>query len=185
MGKMTPTIIQKNLTLYGNRDRNECVHAFVHTLDEMSRSWYVSTKLRREITMWEELTCFFANTFSFKDSNPDVHNALHIIHDKVLKIVRVAYPVDPHVHCHNQSMMEFYNMYGGPEDDDELQNINIPETKGSRNFATLDILTDPMNQLLKIRKSNIGTEQNPKFASVGDYWGEETMEKNTDLLHEF
>ena len=28
-------------------------------------------------------------------------------------------------------------------------------------------------------------EENPKFASVGDYWDEETMEKITDLLHEF
>ena len=100
----------------------------------------------------------FVHTFSLKDANPDVHNALQLIHNVVLKIVPVAYPVDPHVHCHNHSMIECYNVSGGPEDDDELQNINIPETKGSRNFATLDILTDPMNQLLKIRKSNIGTE---------------------------
>ena len=42
-----------------------------------------------------------------------------------------------------------------------------------------------MNQPLKIRKFNTGTEENPKFASVGDYWDEETMEKITDLLHEF
>ena len=42
-----------------------------------------------------------------------------------------------------------------------------------------------MNQPLKIRKVNIGTEENPKFANVGDYWDEETMAKITDLLHEF
>ena len=42
-----------------------------------------------------------------------------------------------------------------------------------------------MNHPLKIRKVNIGTEENPKFASVGDYWDEETMAKITDLLHEF
>ena len=42
-----------------------------------------------------------------------------------------------------------------------------------------------MNQLLNIRKVNIGIEENPKFASIGDYWDEETMEKTTDLLHEF
>ena len=42
-----------------------------------------------------------------------------------------------------------------------------------------------MNQLLKIRKVNIGTEENPKFASVGDYLDEETMAKITDLLHAF
>ena len=38
---------------------------------------------------------------------------------------------------------------------------------------------------MKIRKVNVGIEENPKFASVGDYWDEETMAKITDLLHEF
>ena len=42
-----------------------------------------------------------------------------------------------------------------------------------------------MNQLLNIRKVNIGIEENPKFASVGDYRDEETMENITDILHEF
>ena len=69
-------------------------------------------------------------------------------------------------------MMECYNVYGGPEDDDEPQNINILEIEGSRNVAALDILTHPMNQQLKIRKFNIGIEENPKFSSVGDYWDE-------------
>ena len=82
-------------------------------------------------------------------------------------------------------MMEFDNVSSEPKDDDEFKNINILETKGSRDFATPDIPTDTMSHPLKIRKVNIGTEENPKFASVGDYWGKETMEKNTDLLHEF
>ena len=60
-------------------------------------------------------------------------------------------------------------MSGGPEDENELWNINIPKTEGSRDVTTPDIPTDPMNQPLKIRKFNIGTEENPKFASVGDY----------------
>ena len=86
----------------------------------MSRSWYISAELRREITTWEELTVFFAHTFSFADTNLDVNNALQIIRDVVLKVVPVAYPVDPHAHCHLQSMMECYNMSGELEDDDEL-----------------------------------------------------------------
>ena len=44
---------------------------------------------------------------------------------------------------------------------------------------------DPMNQPLKIKKVNIGTEENPKFSNIGDSWDEETMVKITDLLHEF
>ena len=59
-------------------------------------------ELRREISTWEELTVFFVHTFSFANPNPDVKNVFHIIQDVVLKVVPVAYPMDPHVHCHMQ-----------------------------------------------------------------------------------
>ena len=131
------------------------------------------------------MTVFFAQNLSFKDANPDVNNALQIIQDMVLKVVPVAYLLDPHVHFHMQPMMECYNVSGKPEDDYELWNINIPKTKGSRDVAAPNVPTDPMSQPLKIRKVNIGTKENTKFLSVGDYWDEETMEKITDLLHEF
>ena len=42
-----------------------------------------------------------------------------------------------------------------------------------------------MNHPLKTGKVNIGMEENPKFENVGDYWDEETMEKITNMLHEF
>ena len=103
----------------------------------------------------------------------------------VLKVVPIAYLIDPHVRCHMKSMEECYNVSGEPEDDDEIWNINILEMKGSRDVAIPDVLTDPMNQPLKIRKVNIGIEENPKFASIGDYWEEETMANITDMLHEF
>ena len=45
----------------------------------------------------------------------------------------------------------------------------LRKTEGSRDVAALDIPTDPMNQPLKIRKFDIRTEENTKFASVGDY----------------
>ena len=172
-------------TLWESWPKDERVHACIHTLNEMPRSWYILAKLRREITTWEELTIFFAHTFSFADAYHNVHNELQIIWDVVLKLVSVTYPMDPHVHCHMQSMMEWYNRSGEPEDDDELWNINIPETEGSRDVVALDIAIDPMSQPLKIRKVNIGTKENPKFASVGDDWDAETMTKITELLHGF
>ena len=114
------------------------------------------------------MVCFI-HTFSFADANPDVHNALQLIHDIFIKVVSVSYPVDPHAHCQIHSMMECYNVTRGLEDDYDLWNINILEIEGSRDVRTLDISTNPMNQLLKIRKANIGMEENPKFSSVGDY----------------
>ena len=65
--------------LWASRPNDEWVHAFVHTLDELLRSWYVAAKMRRTITTLEELSIFFAQTFSFQDENPEVHNVLHII----------------------------------------------------------------------------------------------------------
>ena len=73
----------------------------------------------------------FTHTFSFTDTNPAIHNALQHIHDVVLKVVPVSYPVDPHKICLIQSMMEFYNVARGPEDGDDMQNINILEIEGS------------------------------------------------------
>ena len=51
-----------------------------------------------------------------------------------------------------------------------MRNINIPKIEGSRDVIAPDVPTDPMNQPLKIRKVNIGTEEDPKFVNVGDYW---------------
>ena len=81
--------------------------------------------------------------------------------------------------------MEFYNVTWGPQESDDLWNINILKTKWSRNVIAPNVPTDPMNQPLKIRKVNIRTEENPKFVNVGDYWDKETMENITDMLREF
>ena len=151
----------------------------------MSRSWYVAAELRRTITTWEEFSICFAQTFSFQDINPEVCTALQIIRDVVLKVTPVTYPVDPHAHCSIQPMMACYNLSGEPEDDDELQNVNIPESKGSHDVAAPNIATYSMNQPLKIWKVNIGPAENLKFANFKDYWDEETMVRIMDLLNEF
>ena len=116
----------------------------------MARSWYVAVDLRRTITTWEEFFVCFVQTFSFQDINPEVCNALQIIRDIILKVTPIAYPVDPHVHCSIQSMMAYYNLSGEPEDDDELRNVNIPESEGIHGVPSLDILMELMNQLLRI-----------------------------------
>jgi hypothetical protein len=38
---------------------------------------------------------------------------------------------------------------------------------------------------IKVKKVNIGTVENPKMASIGDYWDEKTVESITELLHEY
>ena len=82
-------------------------------------------------------------------------------------------------------MMTCYNLFGEPEDDDELRNVNISESEGSHDVIVLGIQMESMSHPLKIRKVNIGSKENPNFANIRDYWDEETMAKITDLLHEF
>ena len=129
----------------------------------MPRYWYVVAELRRTITTWEELSVFFVKMFSFQDANLEVCNALHIIHDVVLKFIPVAYSINPHANCSIQSMMTCYNLFEEPEDDDELWNVNILESEGSFGVIDPDILTDSMNQPLRIRKVNIGSTENLKI----------------------
>ena len=42
-----------------------------------------------------------------------------------------------------------------------------------------------MTQPLKTRQVNIGSEEMPKYATIGDYWDEEMVNKVTQLLHEY
>jgi hypothetical protein len=38
---------------------------------------------------------------------------------------------------------------------------------------------------MNIKKVNIGTKENPKIASIGDYWDSETKEKIMELLRDY
>ena len=42
-----------------------------------------------------------------------------------------------------------------------------------------------MTQPLKTQIVNIGSDENPKYAIIGDYWDEEIVSKVTQLLHEY
>ena len=79
--------------------------------------------------------------------------------------------------------MTCYNLSRDLEDD--LTNINIPESEGSRKVEGSDISSEQFIKPLKIKKVNIGSEDNPNFANIGYYWDEETVAKIIDLLHEF
>ena len=79
--------------------------------------------------------------------------------------------------------MACYNLAGDPDDD--LTNINIPKSEGTRAIEGSGISSDQFLKPLKIKKVKIGSPKNPKFANIGDYWDEEMVEKITDLLHEY
>ena len=80
--------------------------------------------------------------------------------------------------------MECYNITGETNDDDPLD-INIPESEGMRIVEGVGISSDQFLSPLKIKKVNISSSKNPKFANIGDYWDDEIVWKITKLLHEF
>ena len=82
-------------------------------------------------------------------------------------------------HC-----MECYNVTQ-ELDDDDLLDINIPESEGMHTVEEFGIFSDQFLSPLKVKKVNIGSPENPKFANIGDYWDEETVGNITYLLHEF
>ena len=64
--------------------------------------------------------------------------------------------------------MESYNVTGELDDDDPLD-INILESEGMRTVEGFGISRDQFISPLKIKKVNIGSPKNPKFANIGDY----------------
>ena len=80
--------------------------------------------------------------------------------------------------------MECYNVTREPSDDD-LFDIKPPESRGMHAMEGVGISIKQFLSPLKVKKVNIGSPENPKFANIGDYWDDETMGNITDLLHEF
>ena len=60
--------------------------------------------------------------------------------------------------------------------------MNIPESKGSHEVQGPKLEIPEITEKVKTKKINIGTEEDPKLASIGDYWDEEIMGHLTDLL---
>jgi hypothetical protein len=57
--------------------------------------------------------------------------------------------------------------------------VNIAETEGQRDVEGQRVEIPFIGQPTKINKINIGTEQTPKLANVGDYWDASTIDKIT------
>ena len=62
--------------------------------------------------------------------------------------------------------MACYNLDGDPDDDPT--NINIPKLEGTREVEGSGISSDQFLKTLKIKKVNIRSSDNPKFANIGD-----------------
>jgi len=80
--------------------------------------------------------------------------------------------------------LESYNVTAGGEDEDP-RNINILEAEGHHEVEGPQIENSDITAPLKTKQVNIGTEAEPKFAKIGDYWDDATVDKVVELLHEY
>jgi hypothetical protein len=70
-------------------------------------------------------------------------------------------------------------------DEDDPCDIQIEEVEGERDVEGPPIESEVSVAPIKVNKLNIMTDEQPKMASIGDYWDEKTIESITKLLHEY
>jgi len=70
-------------------------------------------------------------------------------------------------------------------DDEDTRNVNILEAEGHREVEGLQIENPDIAVTLKNRQVNIGIEAEPKFANIGDYWDDATVDKVAEFLREY
>jgi hypothetical protein len=136
----------------------------------------------------DNITTNFIVTFSFEHENPNI--------DSTLKQIRgVIFIDEPEVELmteyqqqNRQTVKELLSCYHVEEeapDEDDPHNIHITEIEGEREVEGPSLESEVFVAPIKVKKVNIGTTDNPKMASIGDYWDEQTVERITELLREY
>ena len=148
------------------------------------RNQYTSVELRWGIVEWNELATRFIYTFYFLDDHPSMDYTLQLIKTNIIKDISVTMTKFNQNSVTIQHWMECYNVRRELDDDDP-HDINIPESEGTHAVEGSGVSSDKFLNPLKIKKENIGSSQNPKFANIRYYWDDETIRKITDLLNEF
>lgn len=83
--------------------------------------------------------------------------------------------------CH---ALEYYNVTTEEEDENQI-NINIPEAEGNHEVEGPQIENLDKTVPLKTKQVNIGIDEEPKFAKIGDYWDDATVDKVAHLLQDY
>ena len=79
-----------------------------------------------------------------------------------------------------ENALECYNL--AADEEKEPRNMNILESEGSCEVQGPKLEIHEIVEKVKIKKINIGTEADPKLASIGDHWDDETVGHIASLL---
>jgi hypothetical protein len=127
----------------------------------------------------------FVTTFLFESEFPSVDQALNIVRHKLFK-ESSSLPLEKEEDEWTTPFQKLQGCYNiNADEDDDPRKVNIVETEGHRDVEGPRVELPFIGQLIKIKKVNIGTEETPKLANVEDYWDVATIDKITELLHEY
>jgi hypothetical protein len=170
---------------WSNILQEQWVKKFINTLDTTPINWYLQAELCLITTDWEGMTQNFVITFLFESQYPIVDQALQIVRQKVFEEAP-SLPLEQEEDEWTTPLQKLQGCYNiNADEDDDPKKVNIIETKGQRDIEGPGVELPFIGQPIKIQKVNIGIEKTPKLANVGDYWDAATIDKITELLHEY
>ena len=127
----------------------------------------------------------FLLTFAFESKYPKVDQALQVIKSKIFEDCTISVSAQPEWAIHLKEALECYNFASEPEEDEDPHDTNILESEGTHDVEGPQLEIPAITEPIKIKKINIGIDTEPKFASIGDYWNDETVGQIADLLHDY
>jgi hypothetical protein len=161
------------------------VHRFINTLDTIPINWYLQAELRLITSYWEGMIQNFITTFFFYNEFPSVDQALQIVKQKVFKEA-YGLPLEQEEDEWTTPFQKLQGCYNiNADEDDDPRKVNITKIEGHKNVEGPGFELPFIGQPIKIKKVNIGTEETLNLANVEDYWDATTIEKITELLHEY
>ena len=129
----------------------------------------MEAELHRDTVSWECLVDSFVLTFSTNEVFLALDVAIRLIHMKVFDDQEIV-EYQPDWKIQEAHAVECYNL--AIDEDDDLHNVAIPESKGYCEVHGPAVEAPEVTQPLKTRTINIGSEEQPKYATIGDYWDE-------------
>jgi hypothetical protein len=84
-----------------------------------------------------------------------------------------------------KELLSCYHVQEEAPEEDDPRNIQIEEVEDEREVEVPPMESEVIVASIKVKKVNIGTVENPKMASIGDYWDEKIVESITELLREY
>ena len=69
-------------------------------------------------------------------------------------------------------------------DENDPRDIHIEELECEREVEGPPVESEVISASIKVKKINIGTMENSKMASIGDYWDEKIVESITEVLRD-